>query len=323
MASTFLILLPIFALIFAGYICRQRGLLGESAASEINRFVVWLALPALLFDIMAHTAWEQIYQPAVFWTFTLANALVFVAVLTWRLIARKPLADASIDAIAASYPNTGYVGFPLLLLIFGKDSLMPTTMATIVVVCLLFAIAIALMEAALQKERHPVRLMSKVGSAVLRNPLIVAPVLGALWSAIGISIPASAETFLKLLGGAASPCALVGLGLFLANQRKSLPKAEKSAGKERRNVVTLLTLAKLVLQPAITWVLAARVFMLPVDLRNMVVLLAALPTGTGPFMLAEYYRRDAGLISTVILSATSASVLTLVGTMSLMGLSAL
>ncbi|MFP3570677.1 AEC family transporter, partial [Paraburkholderia sp. SIMBA_030] len=54
MLSAVSILLPVFGLIFAGFACRRFGVLGPAAASELNRFVVWLALPALLFDILAH-----------------------------------------------------------------------------------------------------------------------------------------------------------------------------------------------------------------------------------------------------------------------------
>lgn len=322
MLSTFLILVPIFALILAGYLARLRGVLGPAAAGEVNRLVVWLALPALLFDIMAHTSWHAIWLPGFVWTFLLAKGLVFGGVLAWRVASNKPLADASIDAVAASYPNTGYVGFPLLLLLFGKAGLTPTTIATIIVACVFFAAAIALIEAGLQAERHPRKLAAKVAGAVLKNPLVLAPMLGALCAGAGVAIPASVETFLKLLGGAASPCALVGLGLFLANQK--LARAERAApaapaSSERAALAVLVTL-KLAVQPALTWVLATYVFDVPLQLRHMAVLLAALPTGTGPFMLAEYYRRDGALISNVILVTTVASVATLVVVAALMGL---
>jgi predicted permease len=54
-----LIVLPIFALIGAGWIARRSGVLGPHATGEINRFVVWLALPALLFDIVAKARWSD------------------------------------------------------------------------------------------------------------------------------------------------------------------------------------------------------------------------------------------------------------------------
>jgi len=302
MSSTLQILLPVFGLIFAGFVCRRRGLLGPAAASELNRFVVWLALPALLFDSMAHATWQELDQPAFIATFALACAVVFVFVLALRLLRGRPLADASVDAIAGSYPNTGYIGFPLCMIVFGTASLTPTTIATILVACVLFSIAIILIEVGLQTERVAHRLALKVIASLARNPLIVSPIVGVLFSAAHVTLPASAETFLKLLSGAASPCALVSLGLFLAEKRPS--------GAAQRDAL-FLTATKLLLQPALAWWLAARVFTLPLSLVEMAVILAALPTGTGPYMLAEFYEREAHIISRTILLSTLGSVVTL------------
>lgn len=303
MLSTLEILLPIFALIFAGFACRRRGALGPHAASELNRFVVWLALPALLFDIMARSTWRELDQPAFFAVFSISCVAVFALVLLQRLAAGLHLADASIEAIAASYPNVGYIGFPLCLLIFGPSSLTPTTIATILVACVLFALAIVLIEIGLQTERAPHRLVLKVLKSLARNPLIVAPIAGVLFAASGMAMPNGVETFLKLLGGAASPCALVSLGAFLAERRPSAASASRET--------IWLTAVKLVAQPLLAWWLAARVFAMPAPLVGMAVVLAALPTGTGPFMLAEYYRREAGVTSRVILLSTTAALLSL------------
>jgi len=303
MLSTVSILLPVFGLILAGFASRRFGVLGPAAASELNRFVVWLALPALLFDTLAHATWHELYQPAFVAAFGLACAVVFAIVVVARLAGGRPLADASIDGIAAAYPNTGYVGFPLAMIAFGPASLTPTTIATILVVCVLFAVAIVLIETGLQSERRVHRLVLKVGRSLVRNPLLVAPALGAAVSGAHLTLPASAETFLKLLGGAASPCALVSLGLFLAERSNSdAPVRRESWG---------LTGVKLVVQPALTWWFAVRLFALPAPLAQMAVLLAALPTGTGPFMLAEYYRREAHITSRTILLSTVGSLATL------------
>ncbi|KAF1025679.1 MAG: hypothetical protein GAK40_01363 [Burkholderia plantarii] len=251
---------------------------------------------------MAHATWAQLDQPRFIASFALACLVVFVGVLALRIARGRTLADASVDAIAAAYPNTGYIGFPLCLLVFGPSSLMPTTIVTIIVACVLFALAIVLIEIGLQSERAPHRLALKVLMALGKNPLIVAPIAGALVSALHWAPPASAETFLKLLGGAASPCALISLGLFLAEKRPAhgvLPDA------------LLLSAIKLVGQPALTWWFAARVFGLPVEQVAIAVVLAALPTGTGPFMLAEFYRREPQVSSRTILLSTLASIVTL------------
>jgi malonate transporter len=309
MLATLEILLPVFGLIFAGFACRRRGVLGPNAASELNRFVVWLALPALLFDTMAHATWHQLYQPAFVATFSIACAGVFALILALRLFNGRHLADASVDAIAASYPNTGYIGFPLGVIAFGQASLTPTTIATILVACVLFALAIVLIEVGLQTERTPHKLGFKVLRSLARNPLIVSPLAGVAVASLHVTLPASAETFLKLLAGAASPCALVSLGLFLAEKRPT--EADTNGLRSAGPISLLLTGVKLVVQPALAWWLAARVFGLAPALVEMAVVLAALPTGTGPFMLAEFYEREAHITSRTILLSTVGSVLTL------------
>jgi predicted permease len=267
--------------------------------------VIYLALPALLFDIIAHARWVDLWQPGFVAAFGLGAAIVFCLTILIRLRRPRHLADAAIDGLNAAYANTGFVGFPLALAAFGPEAMAPTLIATILTVCVLFGIAIILIETGLQTEKRPQQLVIKVGGSLIRNPLLVAPVLGALIPLTGISVPVPVESFLKLLGGAASPCALVALGLFLATKRDA-------AERDARTVILLVAL-KLVAQPVITWVLASAVFGLSPLLTHTAVLLAALPTGTGPFMLAEYYRREAGITSNVVLGSTIASVLTLSG----------
>lgn len=73
---------PVFGLIFAGYACRKLNKLGPGAASELNRFVVYLALPALLFDIMAKTPWRMLDQPAFIAAFGIGSAVILSALPT-------------------------------------------------------------------------------------------------------------------------------------------------------------------------------------------------------------------------------------------------
>jgi len=136
-------------------------------------------------------------------------------------------------------------------------------------------------------------------------------VLGALVPLAGLSLPIPVESTVKLLGGAASPCALVALGLFLATKRQTVEQDIGSAA--------LLVGFKLVLQPVVTWVLATAVFDLSPLHTHTAVLLAALPTGTGPFMLAEFYRREADITSNVVLVSTRASIVTISGYVALAG----
>ena len=309
MLSTLLVVLPIFALILAGWLARRSGVLGAAATTELNRFVVFLALPALLFDVTAHAHWSAIWKPGFIGAFGLSSLAVFAVTVLIRRGQGHPLADAAVDGLNAGYANTGFMGFPLALVAFGPEALAPTTVAVILTVCAVFAAAIVLIETGLRQEalatgrsgpRLPV--WRAVGRSLVRNPLVVAPARGALVPGAGLALPAPVETFLKLLGGAASPCALVALGLFLAQKRR--PRS----GQGR--VAALLVALKLAAHPVLAYALGRYLFGLSPLLLHTAVLMAALPTGTGPFMLAEFYRREADLTATVVLVSTMLAVLT-------------
>jgi predicted permease len=311
MLSTLIVVLPIFALIFAGWLVRRIGVLGPHATAELNRFVVYLALPALLFDIVAHARWVEVWQPGFIAAFGLSGGVTFAMTVAIRLRRPRHLADAALDGLNAGYANTGFMGFPLALVALGREAMAPTLVATIITVCIIFAIAIVLIEVGLQTERRRTHLAMRVARSLLRNPLLVSPALAALIPLAGLEIPAPAESFLKLLGGAASPCALVALGLFLAEERK---RKERDTG-----ATALLVSFKLLLQPVVAWLLASFVFGLPPLLTHTAVLLAALPTGTGPFMLAKFYDREADVTSSVVLVSTVISVVTISAYLALSG----
>lgn len=313
MLSTLLVVLPIFALILAGWLARRLDVLRDAATGEINRFVVFLALPALLFDVTAHAHLSAIWRPGFVAAYGLSSLAVFGLTVLARRGAGASLADAAIDGLNAGYPNAGFLGFPLALVAFGPDALAPTTVAAIITVCGVFAVAIVLIETGLRAadpgraRRGGVGLA--VGRSLVRNPLLIAPALGALVPAAGLALPAPVETFVKLLGGAASPCALVALGLFLARRR---------AGRAAPGAAALLVGLKLVAHPVLAYALGRYVFGLAPGLLHVAVLMAALPTGTGPFMLAELYRREAGLTAAVVLISTVLSVATVTGYLALL-----
>lgn len=314
MLGTLSILLPIFGLIAAGFISRKTGVMGQTAASELNRFVVWLALPALLFDIMANSNWSALYLPDFILVYLIGSVGLFVLVIIWRLKKGVPLADASIDSVSAAYSNTGYVGFPLLFLVFGASSQVPTTIASIIVVSIVFALAIILIETGLQAEASLRLKIKNVLKAVFLNPLIVSPIAGMLFALTSWQLPQGVETFLTLLSGAASPAALVSLGLFLADAVASSNENTTAT----RKTAWQLTAIKLIAQPLLVAWLALSVFEMDYELAMMAILLAALPTGTGPFMLAEYYRREAVTTAQTVLFSTVLSLVTLTLLLSLM-----
>ncbi len=310
MLDSLLVVLPIFALILTGWIARRSGALGPTATGEVNRLVVNLALPALLFDIVTRAEPADLWQPGFITAFGLGLAVVFVGTTLVSRARGRHLADAAIDGLNAGYPNTGYVGFPLVIVLFGQSGLGVTLLATIMTACVLFAVGLAVIESALHSGTRR-EIATKTIVSLARNPLVIAPVLGAAVLFSGIPMPEAASRFVEMLGAAASPCALVALGLFLADDN----------GSESGSIATTtaLTGLKLVVQPAITWVIAVPILDLPPMTAAIAVLIAALPTGTGPFMLAQKYNRSAALTARMVLVTTLISVVTLSALISLVG----
>lgn len=192
------------------------------------------------------------------------------------------------------------MGFPLVLAVFGHQALALTLIASILTICLLFAVGIAVLETGLQGGSRGLELAWKVAGKLARNPIVLSPALGAIFPLTGIALPDVAAQYLKLLGGAASPCALVALGLFLAADHGRAPRGENATA-------AVFIAAKLLVQPALTYVVAVWVLRLDPLTAHSAVLIAALPTGTGPFMLAEFYGREAALTARVVLVSTIVS----------------
>jgi len=291
---------PLFALILIGYLSALKGLLGRGAVDSLNKFVVWMALPALLFQAMAKISWEEINQPGYVAASALSIAIVFCVSCLLDGRRRGRLADVSIEGLAASYSNAGFMGIPLCLMLFGEASLPAVIIATLLTACVLFAFSIILIEVDLQGSPHLLPTLGKVGLSLLRNPLVASPLLGAAVAALQWPLPYAVEQFTSLLGAAASPCALITIGLFLAQKQPA-----GNAGAIGR-IVAL----KLLLHPAVAFVLAYWVFDMPELWAATAVLLAALPVGTGPFMLAKLYEREPAVTSRAILISTALSVLT-------------
>lgn len=299
MLYVFNVVLPVFALILVGYLCGKTGKLGKSAAVELNRFVVWLALPAQLFNFAANSSWQSLWQPGFILTFGLSCLVIYFLMFFVSWYQQRNLGVASFAGLSASYSNTGYMGIPLCVLALGQDGLAPAIIATLMVMGL-FALTTILIEVGTLSHKNPLEITLRVIKSLGANPLLVAPIVGLAWSSMGFGLFNPLQQFISFLAAAASPCALVSIGLFIM---------QKQAGKASQ--AWTLSFAKLILQPLVAWVIAGPVLNLPALWIKAVVILCALPTGTGPFMLAQYYSADGRTISRVVLLTTIGSLLTL------------
>jgi predicted permease len=164
----------------------------------------------------------------------------------------------------------------------------------------MFALATVFIEIDILSHKKPHEIVCSVLKSLASNPLLVAPVAGLVWAASGQSLYDPIAQVVSFLAAAATPCALVSIGLFLLQKSKASARQAWS-----------ISVAKLILQPLIAWFIAGPILHLPMLWLNAIVILSALPTGTGPFMLAQYYKADGSVISRVVLITTVGSLLTL------------
>lgn len=298
------VVLPVFAIILAGYLCGRKRLLGEGASPALNQFVYWVALPALLFRAMAKVD-MAVLMNADFWSaYVGGQALtMLIGVLAGCWLFRNSLAEGAMNGMNTIYGNTGYLGLPLALSAFGEAAAVPTIITVVVNSALVVGLTSILIEVALNKAASPLQLIRHVARALAKNPMLIAPLLGILWSVMGLPLPAALDKFCELLGAAAGPCALFAIGLFLVGKPIAADLREVSAA----------LLLKLLLQPALTWWIATELLDMPPLWVAVAVLMAATPTGAGSFVMAQQYGVYVQRTSSVILLSTLLSVLTLFG----------
>lgn len=295
------IVLPVFAIVAAGYFCGARGILGGESSEALNRFVYYVALPALLFRAMAGVDFETVLNLPFIIGFTLPLlALWLAASLLARAVFNSDLAQATLHGMNGVLGNSGFMGIPLAITAFGEAAAVPAIVATIVNAAIVPGIAIILIEIA-RGRGGGAGVYLKLARSLATNPVLVTPLLGLGWATTGLALPTPLDSFTSILGAAAAPCALFAIGLFLVGKPQADGWTEVGA----------MLAVKLIAHPVLT---ALMVFVIwPADpyWAKNAVLMAALPTGSSTFVVAQAYGVYVLRTSSAILWGTVASVATI------------
>ncbi len=302
MSAIINIVLPIFAIMLAGYLSGRFRLLGEASSEALNRFVYYGALPALFFVSLARISagdalpWPFVaaFGGSILLTFALSIA---VAVFAFR----NRLGALGMHGLSAIFSNTGYMGIPLLVIAFGEAGKLPAIVGTVMMGALIMPIGVILIELDLNRGGGATIILRNVLFAVGRNPLVLSAGAGLFLSILKLPLPQPVATFCDIMGAAAGPCALFAIGLFMVGRPLRAGLGE----------VGWLVLLKLAVQPVIAWWLAFGLFAMPAPWAASAVILAALPTGALVFVLAQQYDVYVQRSSAAILISTVASVVTL------------
>jgi hypothetical protein len=293
--------LPYFGLIFLGYVCGRWRKIPYQGLAWMDFFILYVALPALFYRILAKTPFEQLNNVPFILTVTFATFLVLAASFVVALLIRRNVAEAAIGALAGAYGNIGYMGPGLALATLGTEAAAPVALIFCFETLLFFSLVPLMLALARPGGRGVAGTAFDVLRRIVLHPLMIATALGAGSAAAGFEPPVALDRLLQFLQSAAAPCALFTLGVTVA-----LRPFERVPWE-----VPLLVAVKLAVHPVV--MLALLTAFGPFDPKWVAtaVLMAALPPALNVFVLGRQYNAWVTQASGAVLLGTLVSVATL------------
>ena len=319
MLNVLQITFPFFALVLCGYIAARKGILPHAAIPGLNSFVLFFALPCMLFRFGASTPITQLLDASVFGIY-LFCALVMVA-FTIAVTKNKRIGwnDSSLGALVAAFPNTGFMGVPLLVALLGAKAAGPAIITIVIDMVITSSLCIALSRLDGADEHGFSKAAKTALKGMLSNPMPWSILLGTLASAISLTLPKPVAVTLGLLADAASPVALFTIGAVLARSQMNAHELhEQIAWTDYVPVAAI----KLFVHPILVLLVAlsAKQLGAPIDsfTLTVLVLIATLPSASNVSLLAERLGANNGRIARIILISTALAFLTFSGAVALL-----
>lgn len=294
---------PLFGLILLGYVTARLMKQPKEAMGWLSAFIIYLALPALFFKLLSKTPVEQLAS----WGFISANiaatfAIFIIVFAIAVLIRRAAVQEATIQGLAGAYGNIGYMGPAIAILTFGEAAAVPVALIFCFENIMHFTLAPTFMALSSREKTKPGALFLQIVRRIAFHPFIIATALGVGAAVIDIAPPLPVERMIDYLAQAAAPSALFAMGVTLAlNPLKRIPIE-----------LPVIVLVKLLLHPLLMYLMLSWAGDFDPTWVFTAVLLAALPTATNVFVLAQQYgywveRASACILITTLLSVASVS----------------
>ena len=312
MLQVLTITFPFFALVLCGYLAARRRLLPLEAIPGLNMFVLYFALPCMLYRFGATTPIAQLLDANVLVVWLLCAMVMVGFAVAISLNRRIGWNDASFGALVAAFPNTGFMGVPLLVALLGAQAAGPIIVTIMVDMVVTTSLCIALSRLDGADAHGASKAAKKALRGVVGNPMPWAILLGALASATDLTWPGPVEKTVGLLADAASPVALFTIGAVLARSHIMAIVSHHPPIP----LVDYLPMAALTLflHPLLVLLVGAGAIQLGLPLDRFVltvlVLVAALPSASNVSLLAERFGADNGRIARIILVSTAAAFVT-------------
>ena len=303
---------PIFIIIGFGYLAVKSGLMPQEAMPFLGRFVLYFTLPALIFGTLSRMQVGEVIQPDFLAIYGIGSiAALLGGILLNRLFFHVDLAEASVRGMGMAASNSAFIGYPVLLQVFGEPPTQPFTMALLVENILILPLALILIEYGRRDtgSGEPLlKVWSRIFTRILRSPLIIAILAGLICSSLRLPVPAALDRSLEMLAMAS-----VGTALFVIGGSLVGTRVHDSLGS-----IGLVAAGKLLLHPLLMLLLVMVWRDFDPQLEKAVILAAAMPMlSVFPIIGGNYgYGRQC---SGMLLVTTALSFVTLTLILALMG----
>jgi malonate transporter and related proteins len=204
----------------------------------------------------------------------------------------------SVFALGGIFSNNVLLGVPLARVAL-DEAAMPSVALILIFNSLLLWTLVTI---SVEWARHgalSLRGFGNMALGVLTNPVVASILAGSLFGLVGGQLPAALDAPLRLVGDAAPPLALIVLGMGLADYGVGQGWREGAA----------ITALKLLVQPAVVWLLAWLLQLPPLE-TQAVVLLAALPVGVNVYLMSREFRSMEDAVATAMVLSTALAAVT-------------
>lgn len=271
MTSVLAITGPIFILIGIGYLAVKSGVIAQTALPGMGRFVLHFSLPALIFTTISRMEFDTLIEPAYLAVYGAASLLALtIGIVFNRFVRGENLATSGVMGMGMSLSNSAFIGFPVLLQVFGEPPAQAFAMSLMVENILIMPIALSIIEYGSRDENalaSPATQAFAVIQRLARNPLLLAIAAGMLVSLLNFKLPGSVDKSLTMLSQAAVAVALFTIGGTLVGN----PVHGDLGG------ISTVLVGKLLLHPLLVFLLLLLAPGLSSELRLSMILLAAMP----------------------------------------------
>ncbi len=293
-------IIPIFAIILLGLFARRRGYIPPEFLVPANRLVYYLAIPAMVFSAISRASLKTQFSFTTL-AFTLA-AVVSVFVIAWLCAAAGRYRQGTLATFVQGsvHGNLGYVGLAVTFYYLGNEGLVRASIIAGFMMILQNMLSITILQIYGDTSGEDHRWWQIVWK-VAGNPIILAAILGILFSLLEIPVPVIVDRSLKILSAMALPTALLIIGASL------------SIKLLRANLKSVLAVSafKLLALPAVGFLVFLMLGIEPVDFLPALILLAS-PTATVAYVMAREMHGDADMAVAVISGTTLISAITFI-----------